>query len=142
MLLHGDVGRLDEVASLQVADDLMIFRDGVLLRINTDALDNFVSALKTVTVITTPFTVTDEDQLFVDPDTLGGDITINLPTSASRFNDPYSRPVTIKHKGTTTDHDVIVVASGAEEIDGNASITFTMPDSRTLAPDGADWWIT
>lgn len=141
MLLNGDVGRLEEVDSLDVADDLMIFRAGKLYRINTNALDNFVSALKTTTVTTTPYTATDEDLLLVDPDTLGADITINLPLSADRFSDPYSRPVLIKHSGTTATYNVIVIASGAEEIDGMASINFTSPQSKGVHPDGADWWI-
>ncbi len=140
MLLHGDVGRLESVSALQVADDLMVFRDGYLYRVNTDALDNFVSALKFVTVTTSPFTVTDEDMIFANPDTLGADITINLPTTASRASGGYTRPVTVKHVGATSDHDVILDASGSEEIDGAATNVISIQeDSIDVASDGIGW---
>lgn len=139
---HGDIGRLDEVNSLEVTDDLTIFRDGVLFRVSADALDIFISAFKTVTVTTSPFTVTDEDLLLVDADTLGAAITINFPTSASRFIDPYGRPITVKNISLTDTHTLTVDPSGSEEADGETTVGILTLQSQTFNPDGSDWWLS
>ena len=141
MLLHGNVGRLVEVDSLLATDDLVLFRGGVLHRVLADTIDTFVSAFKFTTVTTTPFTATDEDIILVNPDTLGANITINLPTSSSRVVGIYARPITVKHIGSTATYTVTIDPNGSEEVDRQTTASITQPQSLLMAPDGSDWWV-
>jgi len=99
--------------------------------------------LKTALVTTTPFTVTDEDLLLVDPGVPVATITVNLPPSADRYDavSDTAKPIHIKNIHDNNGQIVIVVPDGSEEIDEAASVNIFKKGSLTLAPDGADWWI-
>ena len=94
------------------------------------------------TVTTTPFAVTTEDILLVDPGVPASDIEINLPTSASRFdsNLNQARPITIRNIHDSNVDRVNINPDGSEEINEVTVIQLKRGESVTLTPDGSDWW--
>lgn len=94
------------------------------------------------TVGTTPFAVTTEDILLVDPGVPGSDIEIDLPTSASRFdsNLNQARPLTIRNIHDSNVDRVNINPDGSEEINEVAVIQLKRGESVTITPDGSDWW--
>jgi len=97
---------------------------------------------KCVLVTTTPYTVTDEDILLVDPSILASDLEINLPASSIRVNGVLCQPLTIKNIHDSNDDRVNVNPDGSEKIDEADDFELKRKESITLVPDGSDWWIT
>jgi len=99
--------------------------------------------LETSIVTTTPFTPVDEDIILVNPDTLGADITINLPDSSDRYDSSVNvgQPLTIKHIGTTGTYSVFVNPITAQQVEMEDDALILMAVSLTLMPDGAGWWV-
>lgn len=88
-------------------------------------------------VITTTYNqVNADDILLVDDDTAGGTVTVNLLAASSFAN----RKLTIKKLGSTG--SVVIDPSGAELIDGNASVTLIgQNDTVTIYCNGSAWYI-
>lgn len=101
------------------------------------------SGQKTITVLETPFTITNEDIILVDTDAVGALAVVNLPMSSDRFNIKTNTgsPVTIKNIGVIGTFNVNVVPNGLEEVEFTTDAIILKPDSLTLSPDGTDWWI-
>ena len=112
-------------------DDLLPYFEGLQV-----VLQSLPIATETVIVTATPYTVTSEDYLLVDDDTIGGIVTINLPIAA-KHNEEIKQ---IKKLGTTG--NVIIAANGSETIDGDSSNTLTMQyDNLTIVGAGGNWFI-
>jgi len=95
-----------------------------------------------VTINTTPYNINDEAVILADPQTFGSNITVNLPTAASRFTVGFTELLIIKNTSTTGNRKVLVVPNGIEEIDGSGStVSLNKFDSLTIVSDGFNWWI-
>tara|TARA_R110000823_G_scaffold308930_1_gene432797 strand:- start:263 stop:1282 length:1020 start_codon:yes stop_codon:yes gene_type:complete len=110
--------------------------------VNYDTATNLISTLAfqgtTVTVSSTPFTVTPSTVPFINADTTaaGGPITVTLPDAAAAINKVFH----IKKLGTSG--NVIVNAAGANTIDGQATITISGQwSSLGIFSDGTNWFI-
>jgi len=92
----------------------------------------------TTTVDSTPYTITAEDRiLLIDDDTVGGDVTINIPSAATLL-DGWS--ITIKKLGSTG--DIILDPNGSETIDGDTTRTVRQKlESTCLVSDGSNWQV-
>jgi len=97
---------------------------------------------KIVTVTTTPYTVTDEDILLVDPS--AADIVINFPPSADRHDSvtDQARPIMVKNIHDANDFTVSINPDSSEEIDEETIIYLCAKESLEAAPDGSNWWLT
>jgi len=76
-----------------------------------------------------------DEVIFVNPDTLGSDITLNLPPGSD------GREYTIIHTGSDS-HEVFLVPNGTEKLFGD-NLTFTIKRSEKfniifLSSEG--WW--
>lgn len=118
-------------------DDRMYFQDGS--GVEHEAAFAPIAEL----VTTSPFSITTQGIILADPNTLGSAITLNLPTSASRFNTDTntSNVLTIKNIHETSALKVNLIPDGSETIDEFDSAQLSKKESLTLAPDGSDWWI-
>lgn len=95
---------------------------------------------KITTVTTTTFTATDEDIVLGDVVTAGADITLTLPTAASRLSAGRSHPIKIKHM-QASGFKVQIAVAGVETIDGLASIELKAKEAVELVSDGTNWFI-
>jgi len=87
-----------------------------------------------VTVTVTSYSVTTEDIIFVDDDTVGSQVTINLPLANSR-----SSLCDIKKLGSTA--NVVVDGNSAQTIDDGLTATLTSQyESITIGSDGVSNW--
>lgn len=111
----------------------------VAVRGPEDQPENVVVVLRAAPteVAATSYTVTDADRfILVDDDTIGGDVTVNLPAAASNK----WRELAIKKIGTTG--QLTIDGNNAETIDRMTTIVLvTAMDAVQLYCDGAEWWI-
>ncbi len=102
------------------------------LRARVTSLEN---ANKTTTVTTATFTAGTEGIILADTDTVGGNITVNLP-AANSVTTQYH----VKNLGSAG--SVIVDPDGSETIDGSLTATIGVQyDAINIASDGGAWWI-
>lgn len=124
--------------------DGAILQDSTEDRVNAyfrDRWNPFLTAvIKTIT--TTPFAVTNEDILLVDPGVPASDIEINLPASGDRHDATHDtcQVITIRNIHDSNVDRVNINPDGSEEINEVTTIQLKRGESVTLAPDGSDWW--
>ena len=89
-------------------------------------------------VSSNPYAVTSSD-LIIGIDTTSADITINLPAATNS-----GRILIIKDEaGNASGHNITIDGSGAETIDGAATVTISTDYGyRVLYSDGTEWHIT
>lgn len=90
----------------------------------------------TTVVTTSPYNLLGSDEvLFVNPDTLGSDITLNLPVGDE------GRPYTIIHTGSDS-HNIFIVPNGAEKLFGdNSSFKVKRGEKFNIIFSSSEgWW--
>ena len=91
---------------------------------------------KTRTVTTTSATLGEETVVFVDDETAGGTVTLNLPVAANVSGRLYY----IKKLGTTG--SIVIDPNASETIDGGATVTILLAlNSVTIISNGTSWFI-
>lgn len=133
MLLHGDVGRLNLVTTVEAEDDVIIFSGGVLYRIDFDTFADKISPVENLNFrqTSTETTLTSSDVVL---ECTSGTFTVNLPTAVGITGRVYF----IKNSGAGV---VTVDPSGAELIDGAASTVLSTTDGIQILSTGSGWII-
>ena len=123
MLLHGDVGRLEEVGIINSTDDIVIFRDGVLYRI---AVDSIPAGASNIVEVSSNYDATGfEDIIFAV-----NDITVTLP-------DPSNADKAISLRNITGSASTVTIATAAGTVEVSS---LTDGQGVVLAPYNNSTW--
>ena len=134
--LHaGEIGRQDEAIEILDSDDLMLLREGVLLRVTAELLAAYIVAENTTVI-----DVDDEYNVNALDDFISGDATsasfdVNLlPLSTVPIKPIYIKKIA---GGANT---VTIVADGSDTIDGAATEVISSDGiARMLVPFPTEW---
>lgn len=134
VVIPGDIGRLEKKTSVLSEDELVIFRNDKIFRLDSSEISNAPAIISEVTTSGS----LDEDANIVLADATSAPITINLPTALSATG----RVVYFK-KINSTVNDVTIDASGSETIDESETQTLTgsLFPSITIVSNGSEWFI-
>lgn len=94
------------------------------------------------TVVTNAFVITNQDVIFVDPVSIGDNVTITLPPAASRIEGVFLRELVIKNYSTDNTNRVTLLADDGEFVEGVAQINLNRGEGVQLFPrDNTNWSI-
>ena len=138
ILKSGELGRLDNVSSLNTDDEILIRRlddsmprQAQLLTINSEFITN---AARLITQVNADYTAQTTDEVIL-VDACAAPVTITLYDTTD--ND--GRQLTIK-KIDLTSNAMIIDGSGAQTIDGDLTVSTTTPyNSFDVLSNGANW---